>query len=147
MRNMPWVLLLFSCTSLASAQNSTCGDIGVFDSKLPVYPPIARAAHMQGVFRFKVVVHPDGSSDVGFLDGPSKGLFQVFIASSREFMEGRRYGWVTGGEHQACSYTAEVEYRILPEEADSTNNFMRLTDIDLSHTLVEVKATKPTINY
>lgn len=147
MRNVAWILALFSCASFALAQGSSCVDVGIFDTRLPTYPPIARAAHMQGVFRFTVVVHPDGHSDVSFLDGPSKGVFQILVASSREFLEGRRYGWATGGDHQACQYTAEVEYRMLPEEVDSPNNFMRVTDIDLSHTLVEVKATKPTINY
>ena len=147
MRNMAWIFVLFTCSGLALAQDSNCADVVIFDSKLPIYPPIARAAHMQGVFRFTVVVHPDGHSDVGFLDGPNKGVFQVFNASSREFIESRRYGWATGGEHQACSYIAEVEYRMLPEETNSPNNFMRVTDIDLGHTLVEVKATKPTINY
>jgi hypothetical protein len=147
MRNLAWIFVLFSCTSVALAQDAKCVDVGVFESKLPIYPPIARAAHMQGVFRFTVVVHPDGHSDVQFLDGPSKGAFQVFVASGREFIESRRYGWATGGEHQACRYTAEVEYRMLPEEAESPNNFMLVTDLDLSHTLVEVKATKPTVNY
>ena len=144
---MVWILVLFSCTSLALAQGSNCVDLGVFDSKLPIYPPIAQAAHMQGVFRFSVVVYPDGRSEVGFVDGPDKGVFQILVASGREFIESRRYGWATGGEHKACRYIAEIEYRILSEEADSPNNFMRVTDIDLSHTLVEVKATKPTTNY
>jgi len=147
MRNMAWILALFSFTSVALAQDAKCVDVAIFDSKVPVYPPIARAAHMQGIFRFSVVVHPDGHSDVLVLDGSSKGAFQVFVASSREFIQSRRYGWATGGEHQACSYTAEVEYRMLPEEAESPNNFMRVTDIDLSHTLVEVKATRPSVNY
>ncbi len=35
---------------------------------------------------------------------------------------------------------------MLPEEVSSPNNFMRVTDLDLGHTLVEVKATLPTIN-
>jgi hypothetical protein len=102
---------------------------------------------MQGVFRFTVVVHPDGHSDVGFLDGPNKGMLQLFVASSREFIESRRYGWATGGEHKTCRYIAEVEYRMLPEEVDLPNNFLRVTDIDLSHTLVEVKTTKPIVEY
>lgn len=71
----------------------------------------------------------------------------MLVASGREFIESRRYGWITGGEHHACSYIAEVEYRVLPEEVDSPNNFMRFTDLDLGHTLIEVKATKPTVNY
>ena len=137
---------MLGCTSFASAQQSNCADVQIFESKLPVYPPIARAAHMQGVFHFSIVVHPDGRSDVRFLDGPSKGAFQVFIASGREFIESRRYGWATGGDHLACSYTAEVEYRMLPDEVNPPNNFMRVTDLDLGHTLVEIKPTTPTIN-
>ena len=147
MRKIALFLALLSCKGLALGQAPDCADIGIFESKLPIYPPIARAAHMQGVFHFAVVVHPDGHSDVRFLDGPSKGAFQVFVASSQEFLESRRYGWATVGEHRACSYTAEVEFRMLPEEQNLPNNFMRVTDIDLSHTLVEVKATKPITLY
>jgi hypothetical protein len=102
---------------------------------------------MQGIFRFTVAVEPDGHSGVRFLDGPSKGAFQILVESGRQFIESRRYGWAAGGEHQACSYTAEVEYRMLPEEAESPNNLMLVTDIDLGHTLVEVKATRPTVNF
>lgn len=147
MRKMAWILVILSCASAALAQDPNCADVGIFDSKLPVYPPIARAAHMQAVLHFAVIVHPDGHSDVRFVDGPSKGANQVFVASSREFVESRRYGWATVGEHHACTYTAEVEYRMLPDEQDLPNNFMRVTVIDLSHTLVEVKATKPIIMY
>ena len=147
MRNLVWILFMLGFISPAWAQLANCADVQVFDSKLPIYPPIARAAHMQGIFHFIVDVYPDAHSDVRFLNGPSKGANQVFVASVREFIESRRYGWATGGEHLACSYTAEIEYRILPEEVDAPNNFMRVTDSDLSHTLVEVKATKPTVNY
>jgi len=144
---MACVLTMLGYTNLAISQDPICVDVAVFESKLPIYPPIARAAHMQGVFHFAVVVHPDGHSDVRFLDGPSKGANQVFVESGRAFIESRRYGWATVGEHHACRYTAEVEYRILPEEVVAPNNFMRVTDVDLSHTLVEVKATKPIVQY
>jgi len=90
MRHLAWILVVLSYASFALAQQSNCTDLQIFESKLPVYPPIARAAHMQGVFHFSVVVHPDGHSDVRFLDGPSKGAFQVFEASAREFIESRR---------------------------------------------------------
>ena len=147
MRIMAWILLVLGCTRLSLAQHPNCTDVQIFESNLPIYPPIARAAHLQGIFHFMVDVHPDGHSDVRFLDGPNKGATRVFVASAREFIESRRYGWATGGEHAACSYTAEIAYRILPEEVDAPNNFMRVTDSDLSHTLVEVKATKPIVMY
>src|SRR5690242_15818967 len=110
------LLAMLSCTSLVLGQDPNypnCVDVGVIESKLPIYPPIARAAHMQGIFHFAVVVFPDGHSDVRYLDGPSKGAFEVFGASGRAFLESRQYGWATGGEHHACSYAAEVEYRML----------------------------------
>ncbi|HUD56865.1 MAG TPA: energy transducer TonB [Terracidiphilus sp.] len=146
MRNLAWSLLILGCADFALAQHPNCADVQIFESKLPIYPPIARAARMQGVFHYSVVVHPDGRSDVRFVDGPSKGAFQVFVTTGREFIESRRYGWATVGENQTCSYTAEVEYRMLPEEVDMPNNFMRFTDLDLGHTLIEVKATKPVIS-
>jgi hypothetical protein len=146
MRNVVRILLLLGLTRCAFAQHPDCKDVQILESKLPIYPPIARAAHMKGVFHFAVVVYPDGHSDVQFVDGPNKGAFQVFAASGRDFLESRRYGWATVGQHQWCSYAAEIEYRMLSEEVNSPNNFMRVTDLDLSHTLVEVKATMPTIN-
>jgi hypothetical protein len=146
MRNRLRILLLLGFSSCVFAQHPDCKDVQIFESKLPIYPAIARAAHMKGVFHFAVVVYPDGHSEVRFVDSPNKGAFQVFAASGRDFLESRRYGWVTGGQPQSCSYTAEIEYRILPEEVSSPNNFMRVTDVDLGHTLVEVKPTLPTIN-
>jgi len=70
MRNMVWILLTLCCASLGLAQHPNCTDVQIFESKLPIYPPIARAAHLHGIFHFAVDVYPDGHSDVRFLDGP-----------------------------------------------------------------------------
>jgi hypothetical protein len=48
-------------------------------------------------FALRLLFTLTGHSDVRFLEGPSKGAFQVFAASGREFIESRRYGWATGG--------------------------------------------------
>ena len=146
LRILVWAMLA-AISFAVSGQPPRCTDVQMSELKLPLYPPIAHAAHVQGVFHFAIVVYPDGHSDVRFVDGPNKGVFQMLVASSRAFIESRRYSWVTGGEHHACTYTAEVEYRILPEEVDAPNNFLRVTDSNLGHTLVEVKATKPTAMY
>lgn len=147
MRKLIWILAIICCTNSAFAQHPSCSEVQGFESSVPIYPPIARAAHLQGTFQFAVDVYPDGHSDVRFLNGPSKGMNHLFVVSGRKFLESRRYGWVTGGEHHVCTYKAEIEYRFRPGEVNFPNNFMRLTDVDLSHTIVEVKATKPVVEY
>jgi hypothetical protein len=143
MRYMVWILLMLGCTRLGLAQHSNCADVQIFESKLPIYPPIARAAHLHGIFHFMVDVYPDGHSDVRLLDGPSKGVNQVFVASAREFIESRRYGWTTGGEHSACSYTAEIKYRILPEEVVAPTTSCASQTVILATRLLKSKRQSP----
>jgi hypothetical protein len=141
---------LVAATALASpllAQEATCGRFLINDTKLPTYPPIARAAHMTATIRFKVFIPLQGEPQISFLDGPSKGVWQMLVTSAHDYLAARTYGWFEGAQPKPCSYVASVEYRQIPGELDAPNNFLRITVIDEAHTIVEVKPTTPTVNY
>jgi hypothetical protein len=118
------VALRWLCTAVAAialstplyAQIPTCKGFLAKDGGLPSYPPIARTAHIQATLRFKIVVPRSGNPQISLLQGRN------------------------GGHREACSYIAEVEYRMGPEFVDPPNNFLRVTVIDENHTLVEVRA-------
>lgn len=138
---MRWICLIFlSLISAAplSAQQIPC-NVDVQDPAMPVYAPIARAAHVQGIVRFEVTLSPELRSEVKLLSG-----HPMLAGAARTYLEHRRYYWKQGDEHTACSYTAEVEYRLIAPESDELNDFFRVTILGLNHTLVEMQPIKPT---
>jgi hypothetical protein len=139
---MRFVTLAFFCfasTLSLNAQNVPCKDLIVSNSLMPVYAPIARAAHIQGIVRFKVTLSPDARAEVKLLDG-----LPFLAGAATTYIEARRYHWATEAEHTSCNYTASVEYRIITPESDEVNNFFRVTVLGMDHTLVEVQPIKPT---
>jgi hypothetical protein len=46
--------------SVAHAQEASCGRFQVSDTIFPIYPPIARIAHMTATIRFRVVLPAQG---------------------------------------------------------------------------------------
>jgi hypothetical protein len=131
----------------AVSQTTQCKPFTMLDTQLPVYPPIARAPRMSATIRFTVEIPVQGEAKLTFLDGPSKGVWQVLVKSAREYLAGRRYGWMEGVNPKPCVYVASVEFRQAGEEIAAPNNFLRVTVEDAMHTLVEVKPTISTINY
>jgi hypothetical protein len=106
---------------------------------MPVYAPIAKAAHVEGTMRFTVSLTAELAPTVKLVDGP-----KLLEGVAQSYIEGRRYSWKVEGEHSPCSYTAQIEYRIIKPESDDTNNFYRVTVMGLGHTLIEVQPVKPT---
>jgi hypothetical protein len=102
---------------------------------------------MEATFRFSVFVPKTGEAEITFLDGPSQGVWQILVNNARAYLANRKYGWFEGDQRANCSYTASVEYRIIPGFVDAPNNFIRVTVFDETHTLVEVKATTLTVTY
>ena len=129
------------------AQPATCKDFSVEESKLPFYPPIAHAAHMEATIRFKVIVPLSGEPQLTFLDGPSQGVWQTLIHNAHDYLDARKYGWFEAAHREPCSYIAAVEYRFTPGEVSPPNNFKRVTVFDETRTVVEVKSTTPTGMY
>jgi Gram-negative bacterial TonB protein C-terminal len=141
---MRFVVLASFCfvfTLSLNAQDAPCKDVVTTNSLMPVYAPIARAARIQGIVRFKVALSPDGRAEVKLLDG-----LPFLAGAATTYIEGRRHYWPTENEHTSCSYTTVVEYRIITPESDYVNNFFRVTILGIDHTLVEVQPIKPTCN-
>lgn len=134
-------------TSPLFSQDAKCKRFFIEDTRLPTYPPIARAAHMEATLRFKVLVPPTGTPQISFMEGPNQGVWQILVTNARDYLTARTYGWLEGSHTEACVYVATVEYRIIPGEVTAPNNFTRVTVFDETHTLVEVKPTTPTVNY
>lgn len=131
----------------AFSQTPKCKRFMMWDTQLPVYPAIARAANMSATIRFTVEVPAEGEAQLSFLDGPSKGVWQTLAKSAHDYLSARKYGWFEGEHPKPCSYIASVEFREAGEAINSPNNFFRVTVEDEMHTVVEVKPTVPTVNY
>lgn len=105
---------------------------------MPGYPPIARAAHIEGVVSFPISIDTNRQAHLGTPTGSK------FLASSAEtFLAARRYSWEGNTPSLPCEYIAEVEYRIVPGESDDFNSFARITRLGAGHTLVESQDIKP----
>lgn len=138
---MRWIcsiFLSFLTAGYLSAQQTPC-NVKVRDLAMPTYAPIARAAHIEGIVRFEVTLSPELISEVKLLDGP-----RFLVGVAQDYIENRRYSWKEGAEHKTCSYTAQMEYRIITPQSDGQNDFFRVTILGLNHTLVEVQPIKPT---
>ena len=131
----------------ARAQSPKCEPFLMQDTQLPVYPPIARAAHMSATIRFTIEIPEQGEAKLTFLDGPSKGVWQMLVGSARDYLTARKYGWMEGKQPKPCTYTASVEFRQVGKEIAAPNNYLRVTVEDAMHTIVEVRPTVPTVNY
>ncbi len=139
MRIVSVILLFISLACCMNAQSNECRSLGAQDVQMPAYAPIARAAHIEGIVRFKVDLSPDLRPEITLLEG-SKFL----EGSAKAFLEVRRYWWMTEGKHASCTYTASIEYHILQSASGEANNLYRVTTLGLSHTIVEIQPVKPT---
>jgi hypothetical protein len=146
-RNLSLLLPLLLVVLPVRAQNPSCKPFMMWDTQLPVYPPIARAVHMSATIRFTIEIPAKGEVKLTFLDGPSKGVWQTLVQSARDYLSARKYGWMEGEHPKPCTYIASVEFRQAGEEIAAPNNYLRVTIEDAMHTIVEVKPTIPTVNY
>jgi Gram-negative bacterial TonB protein C-terminal len=140
---MRWIcsiFLSFLIVGCLNAQQDPC-NVEAQDPVMPVYAPIARAAHIEGIVRFEVTLSQELKPEVKLLDG-----HPMLAGAAQSYLEYRRYLWKEGAEHKACSYIAQMEYRIIEPQSDDRNDFFRVTILGLNHTLVEVQPIKPTCN-
>jgi hypothetical protein len=138
---MRWICSIFLSFLIAgylNAQQAPC-NVDAQDPAMPIYSPIGRAAHVQGIVRFEVTLSPELKAEVKLLDG-----HPMLAGAAETYLEYRRYSWKEGVEHKACSYTTQMEYRIIEPQSDDRNDFFRVTILGLNHTLVEVQPIKPT---
>ncbi len=120
------------------AQESACGDLRFEDRQMPTYPPIAKAAHIQGIVNFEVHLDINGNSEIKLLDGA-----HFLTGGATNYMAARRHYWLTDGEHKSCTYLTKIEYRIIQPESDASNNFHRVTVLGPGYALVETQNQKP----
>lgn len=146
-RNFSMLLAALLLALPISAQSPPCKPFLMWDTVLPAYPPIARAAHMAATVRFTIEIPIQGDAKLTFLEGPSKGAWQMLVGSAHDYLSARKYGWMEGDHPKPCSYTASVEFRQSGKEVAAPNNYLRVTVEDAMHTIVEVKPTIPTVNY
>jgi hypothetical protein len=102
---------------------------------------------MSATIRFSVEVAADGKAQLSFLDGPSKGAWQMLVNSAHNYLSARRYSWIDGGEPKPCHYVASVDFRETGNAIEAPNNFFSVTVEDETHTIVEVRPTVPTVTY
>ena len=139
--------IIIGLPTVLSAQEAKCKPFLFEDAGLLTYPPIARAAHMEATMHYRVVVPVTGESQVSFVDGPNRGVWKVLADNAREYLAARKYKWFEG-QREPCSYIASVEYRFMKTKpVDPPNNFLRITVIDATHTLVEAKLTVNSVQY
>jgi hypothetical protein len=138
-----WVIIGVLCgvAACASAQTTVpCTDFTIQDV-MPVYPPIARSAHIEGTVKLQVTIDANRLANIELVAGTR------FIAGAAEdFISSRRYAWNSASLVLPCEYTTEVEYRMIPGESDERNDFLRVTTLGVGHTLIEVQLIKPTCN-
>lgn len=138
MRFIMLIALTLVSTACLKAQESTCSNVIFEDRQMPMYAPIAKAAHVQGVVHFEVHLDANAKSEIKLLDG-----LQFLAGAAQDYISTRRHYWSTEGEHKPCSYVAKIEYRIIEPQSDSTNNFHRVTVLGPGYTLVETQNQKP----
>jgi len=133
------LLTTLAAYSIAHA-SATCTDFAIHDA-MPVYPPIARAAHVGGIVKLQVTIDANRQTNVELIDGP-----RLLAGAAEDFILSRRHTWNSASLVLPCEYTAEVEYRVIPGESDQRNDFLRVTTLGIGHTLIEVEPIKPTCN-
>ena len=103
-------LFLFVATG-ARGQVSHCGGFtSARERKSPLYPPIAKAARVQGIVILMLTLDPDGNVvNVALVSGPP-----MLVASATASAQSLKVNPYTGP--RACSYV--VTYRIASEGED-----------------------------
>ena len=113
MRAMPIMaaLLLLSLSHIGAAQQETCGLDKITDTAAPIYPPMAKAAHVEGNVIMLVRFKPSGEVE------------KVDIVSGAEMLQDAATNYVKGW--RANEYTGPrtcpivINFR-LPQEKDTT---------------------------
>src|SRR5579859_8040455 len=101
------VLTFLMAYSTAHA-SATCAEFTIQDV-MPVYPPIARAAHVEGIVKLQVTIDANRQATVELIDGP-----RMVAGAAEDFILSRRYAWNSASLVLPCGYAAEVEYRMIP---------------------------------
>ena len=122
---MKFLLLLFALPALALAQHEPCGLRTMTESAAPVYPPIARAAHVEGNVIMLVSFKTSGKVESIKVVGGSK-----FLESSAKSYVGSWHANEYSGP-RTCPIV--VRYRLGSPSSTLPNQVLR---DDLQHVTV-----------
>jgi hypothetical protein len=130
-------LLLFALTVPALAQPSTCvGLISVTEAAPPVYPPIARAAHVMGNVIFLVSFKTTGDIDkINVVSGPP-----MLVPVATDYVRGFHANEYDG--QRACQI--ELQYELTEGKCDDSGldtKKISTKKTDVQHIIIETQAT------
>jgi hypothetical protein len=104
---------ILTCQFASGTDARWCTITSKRDIDTLVYPPIAKAAHLQGVVILRVNFFPTGSvTNVESVSGP-----QMLVDSTSERLRTWQFHTDAVGD-QPCQSLVVVRYRILPEDYD-----------------------------
>ena len=124
----------------AHAQSLGCGLTSVQESTPLTYPPIARAAHVEGPVVLLVTFEQDGSvSHIKIVRAPPL-LDQLMGRVASEFVK----GWKANSYSGPRECPVVIQFVIGPE-VDNPKSYV--TRVDLQHVSIAAETYHPTINY
>jgi hypothetical protein len=129
-------LLLLSLSHPGVAQQETCGLSKMTDTNAVVYPPIAKAAHVEGnvimLVRFKLSGEVE---KVDIVSGP-----EMLKPAATSYVQGWRANEYTGP--RTCPIV--ISFRLLPEKDTTTPHVIRQ---DPQHVTLNLPAPRLETNY
>jgi hypothetical protein len=131
MRSVLFVVLMFSALACSAQQQAPCGLTSMTETVAPVYPPIAKAAHVSGVVTMLATFRQDGSVEtVKTLYGPP-----MLRQAAETFVTGWRAN--AYGGPRTCPVVVEFK---LVDPACEVDNALRTVRDDLQHVTVSGRA-------
>jgi hypothetical protein len=130
----------------ANAEDKLCSDLQVRVVKLPVYPPIALAAHFEGKIRMNLKISADAKVlSVENSEGPP-----LLQGAAKEYVSAWELSWQNDGKHHSCVEQVIVDYKFMePSKSVSSYSYQIVTEDGTSSTLVTSRPPyyKPSILY
>ena len=118
-RALPTVVLILAACSTLVAQESKVALPRVAGAAVPLYPPLARAANVQGVIHVKITTDGHRTVNAHAEDGP-----KVLAVAAEE--NARTWFFAV---HEPTTFTVTYRYKLVPEmkgNPDSPEIVMRL---------------------
>jgi hypothetical protein len=126
LQTVPLVLTLVSMAyPTAVAQESNVGLPRVAGAAVPLYPPLARAAHIQGIVHVKVTTDGQRAATIHAEDGP-----KLLAAAAEENARTWQFAF-----HEPTTFTVTYHYKLVAEMKGNPDNpeiVLRLpTDVEV----------------
>jgi hypothetical protein len=133
-------LLLLAATGFIYAQSAPCGLTSITEQSQLVYPPIARAAHVQGPVVLLVMFEQDGSvSNVKIVSAP-RLLDELMGKVAAAYVR----GWKANAFSGPRECPVAIDFALGAESQDPKISVVR---IDAQHVRIAAETAIPTMNY